>query len=273
MTEVNASPPKDREGDGDFAIDVKYGITHNLTADLTYNTDFAQVEVDEQQVNLTRFSLFFPEKREFFLEGRGIFNFARGGFGGPGGGGGGIFGGGSAPTLFYSRRIGLQDSQVVPILGGGRATGKIGQFDVGALSIQTDDDKISGAESTNFTVVRIRRDIFRRSGVGAIVTNRSISLIGDGASRAYGVDATFAFYDNVQMLGYYARTDTPGVVGENTSYQTRFGYGADRYGLQVDHLLVEENFLPEVGFLRRDNFRRTFVQGRGNSSGPVECWH
>lgn len=252
--------------DGDVGLDVKVGLMQNLTADFTYNTDFAQVEVDEQQVNLTRFSLFFPEKREFFLEGRGIFDFARGGvgggFGGPGGGGGGFFGGGNAPTLFYSRRIGLQDGQVVPILGGGRLTGKLGQFDVGALSIQTDDQQHSGAESTNFTVVRVRRDILRRSGVGAIFTNRSISLVGDGASQAYGVDATFAFYDNVQMLGYYARTDTPGLIGANTSYQAQFGYGADRYGLQVDHLLVEDNFVPEIGFLRRDNFRRTYVQGR-----------
>ena len=261
-TDVNANPPTNREVDGDFGLDVKYGITQNLTADLTYNTDFAQVEVDEQQVNLTRFSLFFPEKREFFLEGRGIFEFARGGIGSGFGGGGGFFGGGNAPTLFHSRRIGLQDGQVVPIIAGGRVTGKIGQFDVGALSIQTDDEQISGAESTNFTVVRVKRDILRRSAVGAIFTNRSISLLGDGASQAFGADATFAFHDNIQMLGYYARTDTPGVAVENTSYQAKFDYPADRFGMQVDHLLVEDNFVPEVGFLRRDNFRRTFVEGR-----------
>ena len=241
---------------------MKVGITENLTADFTYNTDFAQVEVDEQQVNLTRFSLFFPEKREFFLEGRGIFDFARGGTGGGFGGGGGFFGGGNAPTLFYSRRIGLQGGAVVPVLGGGRVTGKLGPFDVGAVSIQTDDEQISGAESTNFTVVRVKRDILRRSAIGGILTNRSVSLVGDGASQAYGVDGTFAFYDNVQMLSYYARTETPGVAGENSSYQAKFDYTADRYGLVVDHLLVEDNFVPEVGFLRRDNFRRTHVQGR-----------
>ena len=114
-TDVNAVPLVSNAGDGDFGLDVKYGITQNLTADFTYNTDFAQVEVDEQQVNLTRFSLFFPEKREFFLEGRGIFDFGRGvtfgGITGPGGGGrpgaGGFFGGGNAPTIFFSRRIGL----------------------------------------------------------------------------------------------------------------------------------------------------------------------
>ena len=261
-TDVNASPPKDAARDGDFGLDVKVGIRRNLTADFTYNTDFAQVEVDEQQVNLTRFTLFFPEKREFFLEGRGIFGFARGGIGSGFGGGGGVFGGGDAPTLFYSRRIGLQDGAVVPILGGGRVTGKLGPFDVGALNIQTDDEQISGAEATNFTVLRVKRDILRRSTIGGILTNRSVSLAGNGASQAYGVDGTFAFYENIQMLGYYARTQTPGVTEEQSSYQAKVDYTADRYGLVVDHLLVEDNFEPEVGFLRRDNFRRTYVQGR-----------
>jgi hypothetical protein len=252
--------------DGDFGLDVKYGITQNLTADITFNTDFAQVEVDEQQVNLTRFNLFFPEKREFFLEGRGVFDFARGGIGGTGfgGGGGGFFGGGNAPTLFHSRRIGLEQGEVVPILGGGRVTGKVGQFNVGALSISTDDKALGGAESNNFTVVRVKRDILRRSAIGGMFTNRSVAVSGDGASQSYGVDGTFAFYENIQMLGSYARTETPDpdVVGENTSYQAKFEYGADRYGMQVDHLLVEDDFNPEVGFLRRDNFRRTFVEGR-----------
>ena len=211
---------------------IKYGITQNLTADLTYNTDFAQVEVDEQQVNLTRFSLFFPEKREFFLEGQGIFDFARGG--GPstrdsalrqiGSRGRGNSGGGNAPTLFYSRRIGLEDGAIVPIVGGGRVTGKIGAFDVGLLNIQTDEEVVSGAEPTNFTVVRLKRDILRRSSIGAIFTNRSVSLIGDGASQTYGVDGTFSFYDNVSLLTYVARTQTPGLEVDDTSYQGQFTY-------------------------------------------------
>ena len=262
-TDRTAVPPVNNQIDGDFGLDVKYGITENLTADFTYNTDFAQVEVDEQQVNLTRFGLFFPEKREFFLEGRGIFQFARGGVGGrrPGGSGG-VFGGVNTPTLFYSRRIGLQRGRVVPILGGGRVTGKIGPFDVGALSIQTDDEARSSAESTNFTVLRLKRDILRRSSIGGIFTNRSVSTRGHGSSQTYGVDSTFAFYDNLSMLGYLARTETPGLIGKDSSYQAKFDYAADRYGLQVDHLLVEDNFVPDVGFVRRDNFRRTFVEGR-----------
>ena len=268
-TNLAATPPTRNARDGDAGLDVKYGITQNLTADFTYNTDFAQVEVDEQQVNLTRFSLFFPEKREFFLEGRGIFGFARGGVSGGFGGalrrsgrGGGFFGGGDAPTLFYSRRIGLQSGTVVPIVGGGRVTGKIGAFDVGALNIQTDDDVLAAAEETNFTVVRIRRDIFRRSSVGAIFTNRSVSLVGDGSSRAYGADATFSFYENVNLLAYAARTETPGHDGRDLSYQGRFNYAGDRYGFQTEHLVVEDNFIPEVGFLRRDNFRRTYTTAR-----------
>src|SRR5690606_18576926 len=121
---------------GDVGVDAKYAITQNLTLDLTVNTDFAQVEVDEQQVNLTRFNLFFPEKREFFLEGRGIYSFGSGGITGGGGGGGG----GSAPTLFYSRRIGIQGGDPVQVLGGGRLTGKIGAFDIGAINIQTAEE-------------------------------------------------------------------------------------------------------------------------------------
>ena len=268
-TDVNAAAPTTNVGDGDVGVDVKYGITQNLTADLTYNTDFAQVEADEQQVNLTRFSLFFPEKREFFLEGRGIFDFARGGITrGTGralrssGRGGGFFGGGNAPTLFYSRRIGLERGTVVPVIGGGRVTGKIGAFDVGALSVQTDDEEISGAEMTNFSVVRVKRDILRRSSVGILLANRSVSLAGDGSSQTYGVDATFSFYDNVSLLGYVAKTQTPGLKGKDTSYQGRLIYGGDRYGFQAEHLVVEDNFLPEVGFVRRDNFRRTYTTGR-----------
>ena len=268
-TNLAASPQIRNAADGNGGLDVKYGVTQNLTADFTLNTDFAQVEVDEQQVNLTRFNLFFPEKREFFLEGRGIFDFARGGFFGGFGGalrrtGGGFFGGGNAPTIFYSRRIGLQNRAIVPILGGGRVTGKIGAFDVGALNIQADEDALAQAEMTNFTVVRVKRDILRRSSLGAIFTNRSVSLAGDGSSQAYGADATFSFYENVSLLGYMARTQVPDPArrGQDLSYQGRFDYGGDRYGLQAEHLLVEKNFIPEVGFLRRDNFRRSYARAR-----------
>ena len=268
-TDVSAVPPVSNEGDGDFGVDVKYGLTQNLTADFTYNTDFAQVEVDEQQVNLTRFSLFFPEKREFFLEGRGIFDFGRGvffgGLGGPGGAGrpgSGGFGGGNVPTIFFSRRIGLDAGETVPILGGGRLTGKVGDFTVGALSIQTDDVPSAGIASTNFTVLRVKRDILRRSRIGGIFTGRSVSTVGDGTNQTFGLDAAFSFYDNVSFNGYYARTQTPGLDGDDDSYQAAFTYNGDRYALGVDHLRVGDNFNPEIGFLRRDDFRRTLVQAQ-----------
>ncbi len=267
-TNLNATPPTRNAGDGNTGVDVKYGITQNLTADFTYNTDFAQVEVDEQQVNLTRFSLFFPEKREFFLEGRGIFNFARGArIGGSQGGlrrpgGGSSFSGGNAPALFYSRKIGLQRGTVLPIVGGGRVTGKVGAFDVGFLNIHTDGQPATGTKMTNFTVARVKRDILRRSNLGALFTNRSVSLVGDGASQTYGVDATFSFFENVGLVAYLAKTDTPDHEDKNTSYQGRFDYGGDRYGFQAEHLVIEDNFIPEVGFLRRDNFRRTYTTAR-----------
>ncbi len=267
-TDMAAAPVKIDELSVDGGIDVKYGITRNLTADFTYNTDFAQVEVDERQVNLTRFPLFFPEKREFFLEGRGIFSFASGAItrvAGPAGrSAGGFLGDVNVPQLFYSRKIGLEEGRVVPILGGARLTGKVGQFDVGALNIHTGDETVSGSDPTNFTVFRLRRDVLRRSSVGAIFTNRSVSRVAPGSSQAYGIDGTFSFFENLNLTTYLARTRLPGpdYRGKDLSYQGKFDYAADRYGFQVDHLVVEGNFLPEVGFLRRDNFRRTFTSAR-----------
>ncbi len=262
-TDLTAAEPLVNDASGSGGVDVKYGVTQNLTADFTWNTDFAQVEVDEQQVNLTRFNLFFPEKREFFLEGRGIFEFARGSFRTARSlGRQSVFGGGDAPTIFYSRRIGLQGTEMAPILGGGRLTGKVGPFDVGALNIQTERVGDAGLAGTNFTVLRIKRDLLRRSSIGMIATNRSLSVAGDGSNQAVGADAVFSFFDSVNLLGYYARTPTTGLIGRDTSYQARFDYGADRYGLELDHLLVEDNFRPEIGFVRRDNFRRTSVSGR-----------
>ena len=257
------------QGDYNGGVDVKYGVTENLTADFTVNTDFAQVEVDEAQINLTRFSLFFPEKREFFLEGRGIFDFGRGvsfgGGGGPGGGGrpgsGGFFGGGDVPTVFFSRRIGLESGTTVPIQAGGRLTGKVGDFTLGALNIQT-NDVADVADPTNFTVLRLKRDILRRSAIGALFTGRSVSLNGEGTNEAFGVDGVFSFYDNVNFNGYYAKTQTPSLVGEDESYQAAFTYNGDLYAVSVDHLLVGDNFNPEVGFMRRDDFRRTYVQAK-----------
>ena len=262
-TDLNETPPLVNELAADWGFDVKYGVTQGLTADFTYNTDFAQAEVDEQQVNLTRFSLFFPEKREFFLEGQGIFDF--------GGGfrrdsttfyfGGGQFSG-TAPVIFFSRRIGLQDGRTVPIWAGGRLTGKAGPYSIGLLNVQTGNELISGAVPTNFSVVRLKRDILRRSAVGALFTGRSVSLEGSGSNQAFGVDGLFSFYDNLNINTYLAQTRTPGVSGDDLSYQAELDYNGDRWGIVLDRLAVGANFNPGVGFVRRDDFRRNFGQVR-----------
>jgi hypothetical protein len=234
---------------GDVGLDVKWGVTQNLTADFTYNTDFAQVEADEQQVNLTRFSLFFPEKRDFFLENQGTFAF-----------GGAAAGGFSAatsdvPILFYSRRIGLNDGRQVPIIGGARMTGRVGRYTMGFIDMQTDDDR--GVRSTNFSVVRLKRDLFRRSSVGVLLTGRSVGPSGLGTNGVYGVDGTFGFYDDLNLNMYWARSRTEGRAGKDTSFRGQLDYAGDRYGVQLEHLAVGDDFNPEVGFVRRRDMRRS----------------
>ena len=247
-----AQPVISNEATGDVGFDAKYGVTASLTADFSYNTDFAQVEIDEQQVNLTRFNLFFPEKRDFFLEGRGFFDFGRAA---------GLLGtssaSGVAPLLFYSRRIGLTRNQVVPIDAGGRLTGKVGKTGIGLLNIQAGEagDSIL---PTNFTVVRVKRDVLRRSNIGAMFTNRSHSLVGQGDSQAYGVDGAFLLLQDLNMSGFLARTDTPESSDDTMSYQTRVDYAGDSYGAQVDRLVVGDHFNPEVGFFNRRGFERSF---------------
>ncbi len=245
-SDVNVSPAVSNAFGGNVGLDLKYGVSQNLTADFTLNTDFAQVEADEQQVNLTRFSLFFPEKREFFLENQGTF-----GFGGSSGRSG------DAPVMFYSRRIGLNEGRRVPIVAGGRLTGRVGRFSLGLINIQTDDEPVSGALTTNFAVARVKADVLRRSSIGAIVTNRSALADSPGTSQTYGADATFAFFDNVAINTYWATTRTSGREGQDTSYQGAFRYDGDRYGVAAEHLFVDAQFSPAVGFVRRDDFRKS----------------
>jgi hypothetical protein len=237
----------------DAGVDVKYAVTQGLTADLTYNTDFAQVEADEQQVNLTRFSLFFPEKREFFLENAGLFNF--------GGAGNNTNGTSDTPILFYSRRIGL-DQGLVPVEGGGRLTGRVGRFTMGVINMQTGDVDARGLPGTNFAVARLKRDILRRSAVGAIVTRRSHISGGTASGATVGLDGTFAFFANLTINTYWAKTDTAVRRGDDTSYRAQMNYNGDRYGVQAEHLTVGGNFAPEVGFLRRDDFTKNRLQVR-----------
>jgi hypothetical protein len=251
-TDLTTVPQISNRFSRQFGADVKYGVTQSLTADFTYNTDFAQVEADEQQVNLTRFSLFFPEKREFFLENQGLFGF----------GGAGTSASGDTPILFHSRRIGFDRGQVVPIEAGGRLTGRVGRFTLGVVNIQSDAEPSRDVRATNFSVVRVKRDILRRSSVGVMFTGRSVIEGATGSNQAYGVDGTFAFYDNLSINSYWATTRTGGVSGRDTSYRAQLEYAGDRYGVQIEQLNVGEHFRPDVGFVRRDDMRRSSAQLR-----------
>jgi len=262
-TDLAAVPTRTNDLDADAGLDIKYGLTQNLTVDFTLNPDFAQVEADEQQVNLTRFSLFFPEKREFFLESQGIFNFGIGGRTGGGEGGGGGGGGGNAPSLFYSRGIGLRRGQPVPIIAGARVTGKVGSFDVGVVDVQTDDEPSVLEKPTNFSVLRLRRDVFDRSSVGFLVGNRSRSVkAAAGSNQTWGLDAWLAPSSEVGLLAYYAETRTDGLTERDASYRGQFTWDASEWGARVAHLVVGGNFNPEIGFARRTGYRQTSVSAR-----------
>ncbi|MEQ1573659.1 MAG: DUF5916 domain-containing protein [Vicinamibacterales bacterium] len=248
-SDVNARPrPTSNKGDANVGLDAKYSLTEGLTGDFTVNTDFAQVEADEQQVNLTRFSLFFPEKRDFFLENQGTFVFGGVSVGGQGS---------DAPVLFYSRRVGLNSGRIVPLRAGGRVTGRAGKYSIGVLDIQTGDDVFSGTRPTNFSVVRLKRDILRRSAVGLLATGRSIAASGSGQAMTYGVDGTFGFFQNLVINTYWARTRTDGIRGDDRSYLGQLDYTADRYTVQLERLAIGDNFTPEVGFVRRDDMRKS----------------
>lgn len=255
-TDRMRTPAITDEMGGDAGLDLKYQVTPNLTFDVTANTDFAQVEIDEQQVNLTRFSLIFPEKRDFFLEGRGVFDFARGGLGV------GNTDVSDLPYLFYSRRIGLDDGRAIPIQAGGRLTGKVGPWAMGLMNIQAGGESVSQTDPTNYSVLRLKRDVLKRSAIGVMATNRSLASNDSGSNQAYGVDGSFGLTQDITVGTYWARTRSTGVSGNDQSWQGRFDYNADRYGAKAEVLDVGGNFRPDVGFLRRTDFRRSYGELR-----------
>ncbi len=249
-----SSPLVRRQGDDvdfvpDAGLDVKTALTSGLTLDLTVNTDFSQVEADQQQINLTRFPLFFPEKREFFLENSNMFQVRRVGQGNRNRG--------RDLIAFFSRRVGLSGGRVVPILGGGRLTGRAGPYRLGFLSIQTDD--LEEIPSTNFTVARVRRDILASSDVGGIFINKQG---GGGQHRTYGVDGHFQFFRNLEVASFFLKTSAPDIPGEDTASSISLGWADHRYDIQGEYLSIEENFNPEAGFVRRTGIRKS--QGEFN---------
>jgi hypothetical protein len=252
-TDRAAANPFTNKRDGNAGFDFKYGLTRGLILDATYRTDFAQVEEDQQQVNLTRYSLFFPEKRDFFLEGQAIYAFGGTNFGqnaNPG----------EVPVLFFSRRIGLSNGLAVPVEAGARVTGKAGKYQLAALNIETGDSAAAKAVQTNFTAVRVKREFLRRSNVGVIATRRAPAIGGTNTNAAYGADMNLFLFRNVTSNVYYARTESPGATTGQASYRGRFDFSGDRWGYTVEHLLVGPRFNPEVGFVRRVDFRRNYAQ-------------
>jgi uncharacterized protein DUF5916/cellulose/xylan binding protein with CBM9 domain len=238
-------------------LDVKYGVTPSLTLDVTVKPDFAQAEADEQQVNLTQFSLFFPEKREFFLENSGMFYF------------------GDIPResrlgnarfsppeeemlLFFSRRIGLTDTgQEIPIAAGGRLTGRVGRTGIGLMTIQTQQE--GAREGDNYTVLRARRDVLKNSDIGAIFLSRLSSGLASDRNEVAGVDANFRFVKALSINGFLARSFTPGVTGGEMSGKGSIVWNNNFLHTQYSLLSVGDNFRDDVGFIKRHGVRKHFV--------------
>ncbi len=245
-----STPITRREGDDvDFipevGFDVKYGITPGLTMDLTVNTDFAQVEADEQQINLTRFSLFFPEKREFFLENDTIFQFgslSRG------------FRGAQGREIipFFSRRIGISEGRLIPILGGVRLSGTLGKYRVGMLSMQADE--FEDIPSTNFSVVRVRREIFRSSDIGGLFVSKQAG--GGQFNRTYGLDTNLKFLTSLDVSSFLLKTDTPGIRDQNMAADFSIAWRDQLFDILAGYLTIQDEFNPEVGFAPRTGIRK-----------------
>jgi hypothetical protein len=245
------------DNDRHLGLDAKYGVTPSLTLDVTVRPDFAQAEADEQQVNLTQFSLFFPEKREFFLENSGMFYF------------------GDIPResrlgnarfappeeemlLFFSRRIGLTaNGQEIPIAAGGRLTGRAGRTGVGAMTIQT--QSIDGRAGDNYTVLRGRRDVLRNSDVGAIFLSRQSAGSSSDRNEVAGVDANFRFMRALSINGFLAKSASPGVDGGPMAGKASVVWNDNFLHTQYSVLSVGDNFRDDVGFIKRQGIRKHFV--------------
>ncbi|MFM1897008.1 MAG: hypothetical protein RLZZ385_2082 [Pseudomonadota bacterium] len=234
----------------EFGFDLKYSVTSSLTLDATYNTDFAQVEVDDLQVNLDRFSLFFPEKRPFFLENAGQF----------------AVGNPREAELFFSRRIGVGPGGAqIPIDGGARLSGRVGgNTNVGLLRMRT--ESLEGVASANdFSVARISQDLPNRSSVGFMFVERDgdgpARVVGeDDYNRTYGIDGRWGIGDETQITGWAAQTDTPGLSGDDQAFGMTATYSDINWDFSGGYAEVQKNFNPEVGFLSRRDY--TKLNGR-----------
>lgn len=244
----------DRGGQMNAGFDLKYGFTPKLTLDLTYRTDFSQVEVDQEQVNLTRFSLFFPEKRDFFVENSGVFTF------------GDVterehrMGASLSDfTLFHSRRIGLEGGRPVPIRGGGRMTGRVGGFELGLLNMQTGSG-VEGGSGENFAVARVRRQLLGVDIGGLVVNRQATGGDGDAYNRSWGVDATARVLGNLILNSYVAGTDSPGdAPGGETASRLTAAWRDRLWDVSAMYKQVGESFDPGAGYVRRTGMRQSYA--------------
>ena len=237
----NGSSTDGTDGVFDAGLDLKYGVTPNLTADLTFNTDFAQVEADQEQVNLTRFSLFFPEQRPFFLEGASIFDVGipRPSFRRP-----------PPLLLFYSRRIGLAKGSAIPILGGGKMTGKIGPYGIGILNVLTNafkDDEFQIGQPpvdeprTNYSVIRVNRDILAGSTIGGILINKQDA---DTYNRTAGLDFSYRPTREINVQGLWSRTFEEEVLGNSNAFFVGGDWRTNLFRLDGSYTDIGEDFKP-----------------------------
>jgi len=241
--------------------DLKYSITPSLTLDLTINTDFAQVEADNQQLNLDRFNLFFPEKRPFFLENAGQF----------------AVGNSGEVEVFFSRRIGIsEDGDVIPVEGGARLSGKLGDStNIGLLYMGTEG--VAGlAPQNRYGVARLNQEFSNHSAIGAMIVTRD----GDGSfevnedddyNRSYAIDGRWGIGDNILLDGWIARTDTPGLTGKDHAFGLAANYSSAEWSSSAEYSEVREDFNPEVGFLSRTEYRkgRVFLM---RTMRPDDLW-
>ena len=230
-----ATSPTTTTTQGDAGVDIKYSLTPGLTLDLTYNTDFAQVEVDEQQVNLDRFNLFFPEKRAFFLENAGQFT-----VGSPG-----------EVDLFFSRRIGIGDEgELVPIIGGGRVSGKIGQTNVGLLNMVTEAVAAQDTARNNFSVARVNHNFSNsRSSLGGIFVGKNeLGGADDAYNQVYAVDGKLGIGKKAVISGFISKSNSPDIEEDDHAFQLKANYNWDGWRISAGYTEVGEGFNPEVGF-------------------------
>jgi hypothetical protein len=257
-SQVRETGETEFQGIEEAGLDVRARVLDAFTLDVTLNPDFAQVEADVQQVNLTQFSQFFPEKREFFLENSGLF------YVGDAARNNRVF---AVPTpdedllLFFSRRVGVaDDGRAIPIRAGGRLTGRLGGTNIGAIAMRTDD--VSGIPGSDYGVVRVRQNVLSGSDIGGIFMSRTLhggAAEGDDYNRVFGGDAYLRFPGNVDWSTYVVGTRSPGVGDGQYAWRTSLNREGNFVHIKFGAMELGEGFRDDLGFFRRTGVRKYFI--------------